>query len=86
MKITISPENENEEKNFEDSKLKNKLEFSNVIQFSVAGNFIENGLNYKNFRYSVIQNENVNELIGLIESLREDVKDHKRKNNGNAYN
>lgn len=81
MKITIEPENKEEIKNFSQSKLKDKLQFSQVIQFSIAGNLIENGI-YHNFRYSIIQNENVNELLGLIASLREDVKDHK---NGNAH-
>ena len=69
MKITITPETEEEKKKLE------MIGWENVDQYSICGRFIREGFTPGQFRFSVIVN--ANELIGQLESNQEDIKDEK---------
>lgn len=55
-----------------------RTEISNVVQFGICGSFLRQKIATAFFRRSMIADPN--ELIGLIEALKEDVGDFKRAN------
>lgn len=69
MKISIEPETK------EEKKLSKKLVWENVFQYAIAGNMMRKKLAPGTFRNSYISDPN--ELIGQIEMVKEDIKDHK---------
>lgn len=75
MKITIVPETKNEKKDFKDVK---KMQWENVYQFAITGNFMRNKQLPGRIQQEYVVLKYANQLIGDIESLKEDVRDRKR--------
>lgn len=73
MKIQIIPVTKEEKKNY-----KKDIIIENIYQFAITVNFIEKKIVPTDFRHSLIKD--ANQLIGQIETLKEDVKDHKKNN------
>jgi len=67
MKITID---------YED-KTKENTVYEDVFQFTLAGSLTRKKIIPSNFRISVISD--ANELIGLTETLKEDIRKHRDK-------
>lgn len=76
MKIVITPD-EKELDWFKKEFKKEKLVYENVIQVSLAGTLVRQKAFPAIFRQNIIKDPN--ELIGLLEALKEDLRDHKSK-------
>jgi len=82
MKIIITPETE------EEKKKDKEVVWENVFEYAITGRMMREKLVQGDFRYSMI--EDANGLKGRLETLKNDIEDHKRraikKTDGNTKN